>query len=138
MAFLADPEAMHPAYVRSFIFDSINDVPALIKQALRTPLLPGFCWLRALLITLLSKEKLLPKYRIPVSSVEAIGGTGDTLAAIVFALIASGRDVAEAAIVAAKANRLMGALANPNLRPRFGRCLGSFQRRLKLLRRRRL
>jgi NAD(P)H-hydrate repair Nnr-like enzyme with NAD(P)H-hydrate dehydratase domain len=44
---------------------------------------------------------------------EAIGGTGDTLTGIVTALNASGINIREAAIVAAKANRLAGSYVHP-------------------------
>ena len=44
---------------------------------------------------------------------EAMGGTGDTLTGIVAALIESGMEISEAAIVAAKTNRLAGVYANP-------------------------
>jgi NAD(P)H-hydrate repair Nnr-like enzyme with NAD(P)H-hydrate dehydratase domain len=47
-------------------------------------------------------------------AMEAIGGTGDTLTGIVSALIASGMDIPDAAIMAAKANRLAGHLAKPD------------------------
>jgi len=44
---------------------------------------------------------------------EPIGGTGDTLTGIVSALIHGGYAIEEAAIMAAKINRLAGELANP-------------------------
>ena len=46
-------------------------------------------------------------------SMEAIGGTGDTLTGIVAALCAAGRSVKEAAGLAARANRLAGSYARP-------------------------
>lgn len=47
-------------------------------------------------------------------ALEAIGGTGDTLTGIVSALIHSGWEVAEAAVVAAKVNRVAGHHARPS------------------------
>jgi len=44
---------------------------------------------------------------------EAIGGTGDTLTGIVTALIGTGMEVAKAAIIAARVNRLAGSYAKP-------------------------
>jgi NAD(P)H-hydrate repair Nnr-like enzyme with NAD(P)H-hydrate dehydratase domain len=44
---------------------------------------------------------------------EAIGGTGDTLTGIIAALIEAGVEVKEAAIVAARVNRLAGHYAKP-------------------------
>jgi NAD(P)H-hydrate repair Nnr-like enzyme with NAD(P)H-hydrate dehydratase domain len=46
-------------------------------------------------------------------AMEAMGGTGDTLTGIVSALIASGMDTLEAAVLAAKINRLAGHYARP-------------------------
>ena len=42
-----------------------------------------------------------------------MGGTGDTLTGIAAALIESGMEISNAAIVAAKANRLAGYYARP-------------------------
>jgi NAD(P)H-hydrate repair Nnr-like enzyme with NAD(P)H-hydrate dehydratase domain len=44
---------------------------------------------------------------------EAIGGTGDTITGIVAALIEAGWEVAEAAVAAARINRLAGQYATP-------------------------
>jgi NAD(P)H-hydrate repair Nnr-like enzyme with NAD(P)H-hydrate dehydratase domain len=48
-----------------------------------------------------------------VPALEPIGGTGDTLTGIVAALTYAGYPVAEAAMIAARVNRLAGALADP-------------------------
>ena len=42
-----------------------------------------------------------------------MGGTGDTLTGLAAALVATGMDVAKAAVLAARVNRLAGSLANP-------------------------
>ena len=47
-------------------------------------------------------------------ALETMGGTGDTLTGIVSALIASGMKTLEAAILAARINRLAGHYANPD------------------------
>ncbi len=46
-------------------------------------------------------------------AMEAMGGTGDTLTGIVAALIAAGIQIKEAAVIAAKVNRLAGHFAKP-------------------------
>ncbi|MCX5873760.1 MAG: sugar kinase, partial [Deltaproteobacteria bacterium] len=62
-----------------------------------------------------SKDKILSEISEPnIEAMESIGGTGDSLTGIVAALIASGMPIPEAATLAAKANRLIGALASPN------------------------
>jgi hydroxymethylpyrimidine/phosphomethylpyrimidine kinase len=115
MAFLSDPEAMHPAYVRNFIFDSINDVPVLIKQAYENSNASKVLLVKGSVDYIVSEGEIVAKVAEPsVAALEAIGGTGATLAGIVSALIASGCHVTDAAVKAAKANRFMGKLANPN------------------------
>ena len=47
-------------------------------------------------------------------ALEAMGGTGDTLTGLVSALIGSGMETLEAAILAARINRLAGHFANPS------------------------
>jgi ADP-dependent NAD(P)H-hydrate dehydratase / NAD(P)H-hydrate epimerase len=46
-------------------------------------------------------------------SMEAIGGTGDTITGIVSALVAAGYDIPRAAGLAARTNRLAGRYARP-------------------------
>jgi NAD(P)H-hydrate repair Nnr-like enzyme with NAD(P)H-hydrate dehydratase domain len=46
-------------------------------------------------------------------SMEAIGGTADTLTGIVAALSAAGMNIQEAAVMAARTNRLAGSYAHP-------------------------
>lgn len=115
MAFLADPQAMHPAYVRNYIFDSINDTPTLIKQACENGNVPEVMLVKGSVDYVVTEGKTVSQVSEPcIPELEAIGGTGDTLAGIVSALIASGTDVVTAATQAAKANRIMGELAKPS------------------------
>jgi NAD(P)H-hydrate repair Nnr-like enzyme with NAD(P)H-hydrate dehydratase domain len=115
MAFLADPEAMHPAYVRSFIFDAINDVPALIAQAYKYGNAAKALLVKGITDYIVDDGKIVGEVSQPsIPALEAVGGTGDTLVGIASALIAAGYGVTDAAVLAAKANRLMGALAKPN------------------------
>jgi hypothetical protein len=115
MAFLADPEAMHPAYVRSFIFDAINVVPALIAQAYKYGNAAKALLVKGVTDYIVDDGKIVGEVSQPsIPALEAVGGTGDTLVGIASALIAAGYGVTDAAVLAAKANRLMGALAKPN------------------------
>ncbi|MCW4005220.1 MAG: sugar kinase [Candidatus Bathyarchaeota archaeon] len=114
MAFLADPEAMHPAYVRNYIFDAINDTPKLIKQACENGNVPEVMLVKGKVDYVVTQGKTVAQVTEPcIPVLEAIGGTGDTLAGMVSALIASGTDTVTAATQAAKANRIMGELAKP-------------------------
>lgn len=114
MAFLADEVAPHPFYTRGFIMHQEDDVPTLIKRAYA-----GKNAAKALLIKgtkdyICTKERIVAIVDSPeVRALEPIGGTGDTLTGIVAVLVFSGYRVPEAATIAARANRLAGALADP-------------------------
>ncbi|MBW1740324.1 MAG: sugar kinase [Deltaproteobacteria bacterium] len=114
LAFLADEVAPHPFYTRGFILHEEDNVPGLIKRAFE-----GGNAAKTLLIKgskdyICTKERVLATVDTPrVETLEPIGGTGDTLTGMVAALTYGGYPVAEAAILAARANRLAGALANP-------------------------
>lgn len=115
MAFLADSDAVHPAYVRNYLFENTNDVPSLIKQAYENSNASKFLLVKGETDYIVDSGKTVAKVTKPcVSALEPIGGTGDTLAGIVSSLIASGLGVRQAAVLAAKTNRLMGEFSNPN------------------------
>lgn len=114
LAFLADEQAPHPLYTRGFILHEENRVPELIarsyahKNAARTVLVKGERDYVA------NQEGIQATIDHPVEeAMEAIGGTGDTLTGIVTALINAGMGISEAAITAARANRLAGYYAKP-------------------------
>jgi NAD(P)H-hydrate repair Nnr-like enzyme with NAD(P)H-hydrate dehydratase domain len=114
MAFLADETAPHPFYTRGFILQEEERVPELISRAYthenaaRTLLVKGSCDLVA------SRQGVLERICEPVvEAMEPIGGTGDTLTGLVSTLVAAGHPVPQACVLAARANRWMGALANP-------------------------
>lgn len=114
LAFLADEMAPHPFYTRGFILHEEGNVPHLIKRAY-----DGENAAKTLLIKgskdyICTKEATLATVDTPsVPTLEPIGGTGDTLTGIVAALTYAGHPVAEAATMAARVNRLAGALAKP-------------------------
>lgn len=115
MAFLADPEAVHPAYVRHYIFESIDNIPDLIRQAYRYSNAARVLLVKGAIDYIAKDGEIIEKVAEPcIPVLEAIGGTGDTLTGIVSALIASGYDIVEAAMKAAKINRFVGALSGPN------------------------
>ncbi len=114
MAFLADEAAPHPFYTRGFILQEEERVPELIERAYahenaaRHLLVKGRCDLVA------SRDGILDRIDAPsIEAMEPIGGTGDSLTGLVAAMVAAGRPVVESCSLAARANRLMGLLANP-------------------------
>ncbi len=115
MAFLADPEAMHPAYVRNFIFDSTNNVPLLVKQAYDFSNAASYLLVKGNVDYVFKGNQIIAEVCEPcVPALEPIGGTGDSLIGAVCGFIESGCTVEEASVMAAKVNRLMGKVSNPN------------------------
>jgi NAD(P)H-hydrate repair Nnr-like enzyme with NAD(P)H-hydrate dehydratase domain len=114
MAFLADEAAPHPFYTRGFILQEEERIPELIQRAYRHEnaarhlLVKGHCDLVA------TERGVLETICGPcVEAMEPIGGTGDTLTGLAAALVAAGHSMAQACSIAAKANRMMGFIANP-------------------------
>jgi NAD(P)H-hydrate repair Nnr-like enzyme with NAD(P)H-hydrate dehydratase domain len=114
LAFLADESAPHPFYTRGFILHEENHVPDLItkaylhKNAARYLLVKG---VRDYVVNRGETQGTIDEYL--QEAMEAIGGTGDTLTGIVAALIASGMELGQAAILAARVNRFAGYYAQP-------------------------
>jgi NAD(P)H-hydrate repair Nnr-like enzyme with NAD(P)H-hydrate dehydratase domain len=115
LAFLADEDAPHPFYTRGFILHQENKAPELIARAYAHDNAAQYLLVKGQPDLLARNNKVLASIDQPIVDVmEAIGGTGDTLTGIVSALIASGMAIEDAAVVAAKSNRLAGYLAEPN------------------------
>jgi len=114
LAFLSDETAPHPIYTRGFILHEDNKVPDLIARAYINNNAARYLLVKGARDYVSDKEKVITIIDNPmVESMEAIGGTGDTLTGIVSALIANGMEIKEAAIIAAKVNRLAGYYALP-------------------------
>lgn len=115
LAFLADEEAPHPFYTRGFILHEENNAPDLISRAYKYDNAAKYLLVKGKTDYIANKKGIISQVDNPSEeSMEAIGGTGDTLTGIVSALIASGMDIPDAAIMAAKVNRLAGHLAKPD------------------------
>ena len=126
LAFLADERAPHPFYTRGFILQEEERAPELIQRAYqhenasRYLLVKGRCDLVA------SSEGILDRICEPsVATMEPIGGTGDTLTALVGTFIAGRYPIPQACSLAAKVNRVMGALARPTPASPIGELLAS-------------
>ncbi len=115
LSFLADEEAAHPAYVQHFIFEvDQTEIPRLSQEAYRHGDTPRYLLIKSAVDHIVVDGEVVDVIKEPlVPSLEAIGGTGDTITGIVSALIYSGLDVTDACAKAAKINRLAGELANP-------------------------
>jgi hypothetical protein len=114
LAFLADETAPHPIYTRGFILHEDNQVPDLIARAYANNNAARYLLVKGVQDYIADGEKILSTIDNPmVESMEAMGGTGDTLTGIVAALIATGIEIKDAATIAARANRLAGYYASP-------------------------
>jgi NAD(P)H-hydrate repair Nnr-like enzyme with NAD(P)H-hydrate dehydratase domain len=115
MAYLADPDATHPAYVKHLLFKlDASEILTLIKQAYKNGTIPDILLVKGPIDYIVEKGKVLEKVAAPcIPEMEAIGGTGDSLTGILSALISTGYSKVEACITAARINRLAGALAKP-------------------------
>ena len=114
MAFLADERAPHPFYTRGFLLQEEERIPELIERAYRHENAARCLLVKGRSDFIATEEGILREISEPcVENMEPIGGTGDTLTGIVTALIASRMPIPEAAILAARTNRVMGALSNP-------------------------
>lgn len=115
MAFLADPAATHPAYIARHLFDTdITKTPELVDIAYRNKNAPKVLLVKGAIDYIIRDGEIIETVDQPdVPALEAIGGTGDTITGLVAAFVYAGLELQEAAIVAAKANRMAGKFANP-------------------------
>ena len=113
LAFLADEDAPHPFYTRGFILHEENQMPDLITRAYKHKNAAQYLLVKGCRDHVASKDGVLSVVDSPMNdAMEAMGGTGDTLTGIVSALIASGMETPDAAVMAARINRLAGHYAN--------------------------
>lgn len=114
LAFLADEMAPHPFYTRGFLLQEENQVERLIERAYRYKNIPKYLLVKGRLDYVVVEGKVIEVVGEPfVETLEAIGGTGDTLTGIVSALISCDFEPIKACLLASKINRLAGYLANP-------------------------
>ena len=114
LAFLADEEAPHPFYTRGFILHEENRAQELIARAYEHENAAASLLVKGQPDYVSDRNGIYTTVDQPVEEVlEVIGGTGDTVTGIVAALIGAGIEVKEAAVLAAKVNRLAGHYARP-------------------------
>ena len=114
LAFLADEEAPHPFYTRGFILHEEHRVPELIARAYSHNNAARHLLVKGERDYIANEQGVQDIIEHPMEeSMEAIGGTGDTVTGIAAALVSTGMEVVEAAGIAARANRLAGYYAKP-------------------------
>lgn len=114
LAFLADEEAPHPFYTRGFILHEDNLAVELIKRAYENDNAARYLLVKGSTDYIADKNSVIASVDEPkAEAMEAIGGTGDTITGVVSGLMAYGMSTKDAAITAAKVNRLAGYYAEP-------------------------
>ncbi|MFP3928303.1 MAG: NAD(P)H-hydrate dehydratase [Desulfobacteraceae bacterium] len=114
LAFLADEEAPHPFYTRGFILHEENRIPELIERAYAHKNAARCLLVKGKQDHVATGNGIHAVIDHPANeALEAMGGTGDSLTGVASALIASGTETLEAAVLAARVNRLAGHLADP-------------------------
>jgi hypothetical protein len=110
MAFLADPDATHPAYIAKHLFDTdITQIPELIAAAYRHKNAAKSLLVKGAIDYVVCDGDLVATVAEPdLPALEAVGGTGDTITGLVSAFVYAGLELQEAAVIAAKANRMAG------------------------------
>ncbi len=128
MAFLADPAATHPAYIARHLFDTdVTRTPNLISAAYENNGAAKLLLVKGAIDYVVRDGEIIETIEEPsVPVLEAIGGTGDTITGLVAALAYAGMEPHEAAIIAARANRMAGKLAQPTPATRVGEIIKQF------------
>jgi NAD(P)H-hydrate repair Nnr-like enzyme with NAD(P)H-hydrate dehydratase domain len=113
MAFLADREATHPAYIARHLFDTdIKQTPKLIATAYQHKNAAKLLLVKGATDYIVRDGEILETISEPdVPTLEPIGGTGDTITGLVSAFVYAELEPHEAAMIAARANRTAGKLA---------------------------
>lgn len=116
MAYLADPEASHPSYVKHLLFSlDKSEIVTLINRAYENGNTPRIMLVKGKIDYIVENGKVIEKVDKPsIPSMEAIGGTGDSLVGILTALIYAGYDKVDACVKASRINRIAGKLAEPD------------------------
>lgn len=115
LAFLADEQAPHPFYTRGFILHEENQIPDLITRAYEYQNAARYLLVKGKKDYVADRKGIHSIIDHPSEeSLEAIGGTGDTLTGILSVLTRENRNPVQAATMAARVNRWAGAYAGPN------------------------
>jgi NAD(P)H-hydrate repair Nnr-like enzyme with NAD(P)H-hydrate dehydratase domain len=110
MAFLADANAVHPAYISRHLFSAeIAQAQELIDAAYRQKSAAKTLIVKGATDHVVQNGKIIFTLSEPdIPALEAIGGTGDTISGMLGALIDAGLSHSDAAITALKTNRKAG------------------------------
>ena len=128
IAFLADPHATHPAYINKHLFDTdITQTPRLAKEAYQNKGAAKLLLVKGATDYVVSESGIMATIDEPdIPELEAVGGTGDTITGLAAAFVYSGLKPHEAAILAARANRMAGKYAQVTPATKSGEIVARF------------
>ena len=128
IAFLADPDATHPAYIARHLFDTdVTQTPQLAATAYQLKSAAKLLLVKGETDYIVRKGEILATVTEPsVPELEAIGGTGDTITGLISAFAYAGTELHEAAVLAARTNRMAGKLAQPTPATRVSQIIDQF------------
>ena len=128
LAFLADTEATHPAYLKRWLFEtSTEDIPKLLEQAWKNNFLAKTTLVKGKIDYVYREGEIIATVDKPdIPPLEAIGGTGDTITGMASALTHIGLEPWQASLIALKANREAGRLVNANPATRIAEIISTF------------
>ncbi len=127
MAFLADPDATHPAYVRFMVYNDMERMPELIKAAYQNKNAARLLLVKGASDYIVNNGEVVATVTEPdVPAMEPIGGTGDTITGMVAAFVYAGLEPQEAAVIAARANRMAGKFAKVTPATRVSQVIAHF------------
>lgn len=128
IAFLADPDATHPAYINKHLFDTdITKMPELVVSAYQLRNAATLLLVKGAIDYVVKEAKIIDTIIEPnIPELEAIGGTGDTITGLVAAFAHAGLELHEAAVIAARANRTAGKFAQATPATRVWQIISQF------------
>jgi ADP-dependent NAD(P)H-hydrate dehydratase / NAD(P)H-hydrate epimerase len=135
MAFLADPEAIHPAYISRHLFSAETaQAQELIAAAYRHKSAARILIIKGSTDHVVENGKIIFTISEPdIPALEAIGGTGDTISGMVGAMIDAGLTQTNSAITALKANRKAGEYCNATPATKIRRIIAAIPDALRTL-----
>jgi len=128
IAFLADPKATHPAYIARHLFQcDSSKIPEQIDTAFKNGSAAKLLLVKGKTDYIAGDGNILETVNEPdIPTLEAIGGTGDTITGLVSAFVYAGLEPKEAAIVASKTNRMAGKFAQPTPATKVAQIIDQF------------
>lgn len=126
-AFLADLDATHPAYTRFMVNIDGANIPELMETAYENKNAARLLLVKGAIDYIVSNGEIMATVTEPdVPAMEAVGGTGDAITGLVSAFVYAGLEPHEAAIIAARTNRMAGRFAETTPAARVGQVIARF------------